>query len=283
MTDENRTLAKLIAQKFIARPDVMARQSRFGTYSPVHSAFTMDSLLAHLTGTDSLGHYLINPAGDEVKLFAIDIDLEQPSARKPDKYHLPFQADEFGQFSDWRECNPRQLWMSREQGPARDCMKFQMKMIASKLVAAIQRELEIPALAAYSGSKGVHVYGFTGKTSAEFAREGALIVLEATGWRLSRGQNFFTYNADLKDTAFGNYYLENYHQYSVEVFPKQVSIAEKEKNLGNLMRLPLGVNYKSPKDRAFFLDLRTAMQEFKPMNPIEALTTTNPWAFPHEF
>lgn len=282
MTD-NKALAKLIAQKFIARPDVMARQSRFGTYAPVHSSFTMDALLGHLGGNTSLGHYMINPEGDQVKLFALDIDLEQPREGKDKKFYLPFEEDEWGSYSDWQECNPRQFWMSRQQGPARNCMKFQMKMIASKFVAKIQRDLEIPALAAYSGSKGVHVYGFTGKMSAEDAREGALIILEETGWELSRGQNFFTYKGSLADVPFSDYHLHDYHQYSVEVYPKQATVADKEKALGNLMRLPLGVNYKSPKDTAFFLDLRSAMQDFKPMDPVEALTTTNPWAFPHEF
>jgi hypothetical protein len=283
VTEQDKTLAKLIAQKFIARPDVMARQSKFGTYAPVHSKFNMESLLAHITGQTSLGHYMIDPDGDQVKLFALDIDLEKPNPQRPHmRYLLPARQDEHTQFLDWQESNPRQLWMSREQGAARNCIKLQMRTMAGRLVSAIRKELEIPAIAAYSGSKGIHVYGFTGKVPAAMAREGALIVATAAGWNLTRGQNFFTHGLPDADVPFGDYNLHDFHQYSLEIYPKQESVGDKEKKLGNLMRLPLGVNYKSPRDRAFFIDLRSALSELKPMDPIEALTTTNPWAFPHE-
>lgn len=280
---EDKALAKLIAEKFIARPDVMARQSRFGAYSPVRSKFTMDALLGHLAGESSLGHYMINPDGDEVKLFALDIDLEKPDPRQPHvRYRLPFGQDEYTEFTDWQECDPRQIWMSRQQGAPRNCIKLQLRTLANQLVSLIRKELEIPAIAAYSGSKGIHVYGFTGRIPAVMAREGALIVARAAGWKLSRGQNFFTHGLPDADAPFKDYHLRDYHQYSLEIYPKQESVAEKDKGLGNLMRLPLGVNYKSPRDRAFFIDLRSALVDLKPMDPIEALTTTNPWAFPHE-
>lgn len=288
---EDKALAKLIAEKFIARPDVMARQSRFGAYSPVRSKFTMDALLSHIAGESSFGHYMVDPATSEVKLFALDIDLEKFSPRKPHtKYLLPFGQDEHADFIDWQECDPRQIWMSRQQGAPRNCIKLQLRTLAGRLVSTIRKLLDIPAIAAYSGSKGIHVYGFTGRVPAAMAREGALIVLKELGYTPASGQDtdwnsqignvVFKHGLPSKDEPFKDYNVHDFHQYSVEVFPKQDHVSLQE--FGNLMRLPLGVNYKSPRDRAFFIDLRSALVDLKPMDPIEALTTTNPWAFPHE-
>lgn len=285
---QEKALAKLFAQKFISRPDVKAKQSRFGTYAPDRTPFSMNDLVAHIKGDKVLGHYMVGE-DDTVKLFAFDIDLEQlhpqtlPNGNPNPAYRpmlLPQTVDEYGVYGNFEEANPRQTWMSRKQGPARQMMRFQMHYLAHKMVRAIREELEIPAVAAYSGSKGVHVYGFTGKASATLARQGAAVVLAATGWNLFRGNNVYTYS---NPDVFGqSNEVMNFHQYSLEVYPKQDSLEGKEKGLGNLMRLPLGVNYKSPKDRAFFVDLRAPFNELIPMDPIEALTTSDPWAYAHE-
>lgn len=271
--DEARTLAKLFASKFIARPDIMAVQTPDGEYRPTRDlrskeileGFSMNALLSHLMGDRTLGHYMIGPE-NQVKLFALDLDLEQ-------KGQLP--DTKFGdQYIGWRDCNPREAWMSRKQGPGRDVTKYQFRTMAHALARTVEDELGIPVAVAYSGSKGVHIYGFTGPTTAARARKGAQIVLEACNWKLFRGNNFYRIEspADHRDDL-----LHGMANFSIEVYPKQDTMDDKD--LGNLMRLPLGVNLKSPKDTPFFLDLRAAMTDFRPMDPIEALTTDNIWRY----
>jgi hypothetical protein len=121
-----------------------------------------------------------------------------------------------------------------------------MNLIAQELVDGIEA-LGLPWAVAYSGSKGVHVYGFTGKLPAADVREAARIVLDGMGhWqpRKAGGDNFF--ECLDKDPMFG------FPEFSIEVFPKQDSLDGKD--LGNLMRLPLGRNIKSA-DRPFFMDI----------------------------
>lgn len=269
--DRDRELAKLLASKFIARPDVKAKQSRFGNYSPERTPFTMPDLVDHIQGKRVLGHYMVN-TDDTVKVFAFDVDLEK---MYPEGHHayrqlcLPTRSDD-GVFDDFQVMCPRTTWMKREQGPARDYMRLQMRTIAHELVRGIEDVLDTKAVAAYSGSKGVHVYGFCGKgTPASMAREGAQMVLEELDWKLFRGQNVYIREPD-------------YENFTLEVYPKQDTLEGKEKGLGNLLRLPTGINYKSPKDGAFFIDLRTPLNDMAPMDPIEALTSKNIWAFPHE-
>jgi hypothetical protein len=278
--DEAKALAKLFASKFIARPDIMAVQTRDGEYRPtrdlrtkeVLESFSMRAILDHLEGDRTLGHYMIGP-GNQVKLFALDLDLEK-TGKLPDT--------KFGdQYLGWKPCNPREEWMSRKQGPGREVTKYQFRMMAHSLARIVEDELGIPVAVAYSGSKGVHIYGFTGPTTAARARKGAQIVLEAAGWVLSRGNNFYRFNGHKgRSSAQGGDLLDAMENFSVEVYPKQDTMDDKD--LGNLMRLPLGVNLKSPKDTPFFLDLRTAMTDFRPMDPIEALTTDNIWRYSGE-
>lgn len=272
--DVARLLAKMFASKFISRSEVMAVQTPDGEYRPTRNhetkeileAFSMQALLAHLGKTRTLGHYMTSDS-NQVKLFALDVDLEKTGKLPKGMFG--------GEYIDWQPCNPREFWMSRTQGPGRDVTKYQMRVMANKLARVVQDELGIPVAVAYSGSKGFHVYGFTGLTDAARARKGAQIVLDACGWELTRGQNFFSYRGDGSDTL-----LHGMHNFTIEVYPKQDSIDGKD--LGNLMRLPLGVNLKSPKDVPFFLDMRTALTQFTPMDPVEALTTTNPWRYPGE-
>lgn len=277
--DRDKELAKLLASQFIARPDVKARQSRFGTYAPVRSKFTMDDLLAHIQGRQSFGHYMVN-TDDTVKLFAFDVDLEKLLPEDHPMYrgnlYLPTIKNGPDDYSGWEVACPRTTWMSRKPGPAREFLKSTMHRIAASLVTAIEEILQIKALAAYSGSKGIHVYGMTGKdTPAALAREAAQLVLKEMRWEPIRGQN--VYAQQLVGDEIFDAVDRNLHQFTLEVFPKQDSLDGKD--LGNLMRLPLGVNYKSPKDGAFFLDLRTPYDDFTPMDPLEALTTNNIWAY----
>lgn len=273
--DQARTLAKLFASKFIARPDVMAVQTSDGEYRPTRNhqtkeileGFSMAALVDHIQGNRTLGHYMVG-LNDQVKLFALDLDLESKGALPRTKF-----GDEY---MGWTPCDPRAEWMARIQGHGRDVTKYQFRWLAHRLARVVEDELGIPVGVAYSGSKGVHVYGFTGPTTAERARKGAQIALEACNFELFRGNNFYRF----ADPSGGKDLLHRMDNFSVEVYPKQDSMDGKD--LGNLMRLPLGVNLKSPKDRAFFLDMRAAITQFLPMDPIEALTTTSIWRYEGE-
>jgi hypothetical protein len=269
-------LANLFAKKFIARPDVKAVQiltrdgnmiympdgvrDKDGNYTS-YRPWTRPDLLAHLSGERSYGHYLLN-TDDTCKLFAFDVDLEK-TGFLPSLPEITYD-DEWSK--SFVEADPRAAWRDRGHS-GRNWMKMQFRMIAHVLAKAIVEELNIPCAAAYSGNKGIHVYGFTGLVSADEAREGAMIVLDSIGkFEPLRGQNFFRHkNTDPVD-GFPNL--------SIEVFPKQDSLDGKD--LGNLMRLPLGKNLKTS-DPTFFIDLTSAMADMVPVDAEYALTTATPW------
>lgn len=275
MSDGNDEVANLIASRFIARPDVKAVQFADGSWAPHTDTGKRDGkrlpwkrqdLIAHLACERTYGHYLLS--GDSnCKLFAFDVDLEK-AGQVPIRLADPFASDEerlAWEEGGWIECNDlRGEWQTR-QSLLRPWMKTQFKEIAHKLLRGIYENLGLPCAAAYSGGKGIHVYGFTGLIPARDARDGALIVLEALGLTPTRGENFFKH--------------PDYANLSVEVFPKQSSLDGKD--LGNLMRLPLGRNLKS-KDPTFFIDMTTEMATMAPVDPIWALTATNPWTRPGE-
>jgi hypothetical protein len=274
-TEQDVQLAKLMAKMFIARPELKAIQNSDGSYRPLRGEpFKLPDLLTHINGRHTYGHYTTNEK-DETKLFCFDIDLEK-------KGMLPIQKNGYGQFLMFKDAEPREHWRSRKPGPGRDFIKLQLKMLANQLMSTIRSELEIPTAAAYSGSKGVHVYGFTGKTSAQIARDGARIVLDALRatdqgyWTLARGTNFYRYASD--NAAQQADPAANASQFGLEIYPKQDSVDGKEHGLGNLLRLPVGVNLKSPKrDKGFFLDMRGPLTEFAERDAVEALTVENPW------
>lgn len=258
-----------MAKMFIARPNVRAvqmsngeyitdRQGKEGPYRP----FDRASLVAHLEGNATYGHYLIEPETNDCKLFAFDIDFEQ-------KGYLPVAFDDDGTPSkESVECNPRQLWRHRDFS-GRDFMKGQLMHVAGLLASKAHRELELPVAVAYSGFKGVHVYCFTGRVSAAAARQGAQLVLELAGAEHLKGKNFFA----LPD---GDIHLDNI---SIETYPKQDNL-DGGKTFGNLMRLPLGVNRKAPKDPTFFIDLSKGpglMTPVKGENIVKYLETGDPW------
>jgi len=300
----SKELAKLFAKMFIQRPDTKAVQlSKAGgglsqgdwfpdsrikperlersPHAPL--GFNMDHLLAHLAGERTYGHYLLDD-NNNCKLFAFDVDLEKKGSFvvQPDWSELPNNVTAEYEEKWYRdnsvietvdgtgERTLRDIWVDRrrEAAPARAWLKYQMRHL-SHILASKVVELDLPCAVAYSGSKGVHVYGFTGSMPADEVREAALLVLDMVGeFEPMRGKNFYQHKNDDPVHGFKNF--------SIEVFPKQGSLDGK--SLGNLMRLPLGKNWKNPKDPTFFVDMTTALGELKPhSDPVKLLTDGNPF------
>lgn len=269
----------LFASKFIARPDAKAVQYSTRTHAGIWSPHTTtgkhdgeripwrrEDLTAHLAGTQTFGHYLLS-SESRCKLFAFDVDLEKTG-------WLPTVSWEaVDDENQWKESfvevqNLRAAWLDRAH-PGRQYMKLQFKEIAHKLLRGIVEELGIPCTAAYSGSKGLHVYGFTGLIDAAEARSGALLVLDEIGeFSPIRGENFFRHRDEDPVEGYGNL--------SIEVFPKQATLDGKD--LGNLMRLPLGRNLKAPEEPTFFIDMTSPLGALQPMDTVTALTAPNPFA-----
>ena len=287
MSDE---LAVLLAKRFVQRRDVKAVQmivknrviympdrnmEHPGRYGPV--GFKMPHLKQHLAGQATYGHYMLD-TDDQARLFAFDVDLKKTGFYVP---MTPFQDGMVEQ--EWEAANQpialgdpknekdqslRNAWGDRRH-PARPFIKTQMGMIARRLVGAIQETLGIPCAAAYSGHKGIHVYGFTGPMPAEQVRAAAHYVIESTDdWTLERGNHIYMHR--LQDPALG------YPNFNIEVYPKQDTLDEKD--LGNLMRLPLGRNLQAP-DPTFFIDLNTPVGVLTPHpNPVKLLELGDPYA-----
>lgn len=278
--DENtaRQIAKLFASKFIARPDRKAFQRANGDWYPEETPITMPDLLAHLRGERTMGHYMLSPKS-EVKLFAFDIDLEKASPEKEIYWPMPTGYDtKAGEWIGFADANPRGTWERISEYAdipwMQEFLEYQLWYVAHRICRAIETTLQIPYAVAYSGHKGLHVYGFTGLCSAEEARDGAQIVLDHTGcFEPARGKSFFKHKREL------DYNTQSCPQVSVEMFPKQTTL-EGQKGFGNLMRLPLGVHQMRPlthPHHAKFIDLRArgAGQHFIERDPIEALTVTD--------
>lgn len=275
----SKEVAKLIAAKFIARPDIKAVQRSSGEYNPVDSPFTMPDLLAHIEGQYTYGHYFLNKES-KCKLFAFDIDLDKQDrdtagniTRSP---MVPLECDSDKVFGNFAPGNPRELWLDRSKTIQRAYFKLLLRSLGQRLASAVHRSLEIPTAVAYTGSKGVHVYGFTGLMDAKDVRDGAQIILDDLDcFEPLRGNHFFKH----KDVSAGGElrYDLSFDGLTVEIFPKQVTLDGKTH--GNLMRLPLGRNTKNPKDPTFFMDLRGNHSDevFMRRDPVEALTTTDQW------
>jgi hypothetical protein len=271
--DQEQQIMRLFATKFISRPNPVAVQTSSGIYVPnKERKFNKHLLTDHLRGTETYGHYILGE-DSTCKFICFDLDLEAADPKTDKYFRLPMSADNAGVFSDWQPGDPRNHWRSRAQGPARDFLKFKMRMITNKLANSAHELLGLPIAVSYTGNKGMHVYVMTGRIPGAEAREAAKLILDhAGGWFPHKA--FYKYvhpDANLLDDP-----EENNEQFTLEVFPKQAAL-EPDKPLGNLLRLPLGVNKKSPKDPTFFVDMRSALGEIKPMDPIEALTTNNPW------
>lgn len=269
------SLANLFASKLIARTDVKAVQHSDGSYTPDRSPWKRADLEAHLAGQRTLGHYVLD-TDDTCKLFCFDVDLRgvrrSGDGEAPDGF-LPL--DGLGPedaYYNFIPDNPRKAWSNRAD-PRRPYLKFSMRLAGAMLAERIWSELGIHVAVAYSGNKGIHVYGlFNRRIPAADARDGAMIVLESMGiWQTERGDSVF----GVKDRDPENPLVN----FTVEVYPKQPSL--KGKDLGNLLRLPLGRNCKSP-DPTFFMDLTSALAEMRPVDPEWALTTSDPWKRPNE-
>jgi hypothetical protein len=281
----DKLLAQAISKLFIARRDVKAIQHSSGAYTPVETrpssseppiraSWRLQDVLDHLDCTRTFGHYLLDQ-DSKCKLFAFDIDLEKNNPVTGFHGWLPrepitdiaLRGEEPGE-GYFEPADAREAWRQRRH-PGRPWMKTQFKIIANELMRVINKDLELPCAAAYSGAKGIHVYAFTGHVSAFDAREGAHIVLETLGtFEPSKGSNFYRAKDQNPYTGFPNL--------TIEVFPKQDSLSGKD--LGNLMRLPLGRNLKT-NDPTFFINMTTAPSELTPVDPIWALTegANNPW------
>lgn len=291
-------LAALLAQRFIQRKDVKAVQVADGGYRPDRTPWKMKDLRDHIAGTVTHGHYLCDQSS-KVKLFVLDIDLEENSERtgfhgnwvqrpdlaskEADKYfdEMRTQQENDGLYmSDHviHPANPRVDWRNRNH-PGREWWKYQMRSLADILTSRIRNDLKLPCAAAYSGYKGLHVYGFTGECDAADARALAMATLElaAATWLPTgefvptKGENFFKYRHNSGNERFDA--IDGYDNLAIEVYPKQETMEGKD--LGNLVRLPMGVNQKSGR-----LNSKTNKTVFDPAFFIDQLGATNTIA-PH--
>lgn len=264
-------LARLLSLKFIQRPDAKAQQTSDGAWFPVrekdeHGKMTgpnigwkMRDLRDHIEGVKTFGNYMVDDK-DQVKLFVFDIDLDKTGtwAEWPDlaldKYNTTDRAANDAAFEAdtiIHQSTPREDWLDRKH-PGRKWYKIQLRTVADLLKRGIEKEIGVQTAVAYTGSKGLHVYGFTGTTPASTARAGALLSLEAAAnlWPLEndiepfKGKNFYKFT----DTDPHGYF----NNVTIEVFPKQENLSQG--GYGNLVRLPLGRNMKNPKDQCFFVD-----------------------------
>jgi hypothetical protein len=301
--DEKLALAKLLGQHFIQRREPVAQQTASGGYRPMRdqdkkptAIFGKKTLFEHLAGTQTYGHYMLD-ANDVTKLFVLDIDLAQwgflPGTALPaDATDSDYEA---WVRSFYLTTDLRSVWHSRKRQdvPARAYIKYQLRLLSNQLAASTHSLLGIRTAVAYTGNKGVHVYGFTGAGPAGAVRDGGEVVLDSVKYlKPSRGDNFYTdsrrtvISADPADTkqvdpAFlaswtsKDFNPDFFHNFHIELFPKQRSLEGKD--LGNLVRLPLGKNLHNPGDPTFFVDLTKPMTELSPVDPVYALTTDNPW------
>lgn len=288
------TLPTLIARRFIATPHVHALQAKSGAWYPAREynpatgkhdgpdlPFTKQVIEDHLAKKKTVGHYLINQ-DNNCKLFAFDLDLvnhdtdwiSYPSDKDIASLEMKFGDDRDRMQIAWEHLmrinrqtgNPRELWQDK-QHRSRPYLMRQMRGLAEMLSQRIHKELEIPVAVAYSGNKGLHVYGFTGMLPAADARALALEILDSFDRFTSvKGRNFFADTDTDPETG--------YPTLEIEVFPKQDTVNA----YGNLMALPLGMNQKAPNSRKFFVDQRSPQSTIVPHNdPETVLEGGDPW------
>lgn len=269
-------LAQLILDRHVQRRDVYAVQDDTGAYRPVYQELTAERVDHHLHGRQTIGHYTSDQQG-LTRVLAFDVDLEVEGTWT--RYPLPEQfPDLHGEALDrWMASHcqqiayaPREAWLDRSH-PSRRFVKYMLRTVAEGLSYGMRSELGLHTAIAYSGSKGVHVYGYTDPVDIAEARAGCELALDAAGavlggeFHLHRGRNFYKlYSGPAWADSF-----------AVEIFPKQSSMEGKK--LGNLMRLPLGVNRKNPSDPCFFVDRTKAYSHLDPADPITALDRELAW------
>ena len=306
MSADTGTIAAQIAKTFIARRDVKALQSRSGAYRPVvedpskpHTSpripWTMGDLMAHVDGSKTFGHYILSKEST-AKVFCFDIDLEQhvkSEDERPVKWDVLDPRD--NETIIQREGNAREFWHPERMwqwcstcgkgwyidfqpprcvdpdhehdlgtGTNPDTMALTsiLQQTAFALAAKANELLDIPVAVSYSGNKGLHVYGLVGEQPAADIRMAANLVLDAMDhYAPSRGHVFFRDKRDGFDAL------------SIEVFPKQDALEGKD--LGNLIRLPLGINRKSG-NRGYFLK-QGALGHLVEADAMESMTAGLRW------
>lgn len=276
MGHDPNSLANQLASRFIQRRDVKAIQ-RNSAYMPVTSngktdgdylPWTRDDLVNHVTGQQSFGHYLVGTDG-QAKLFAFDIDLTKWSERseRPEPTWLPIDEDGYTVNVEPRPLQPREAWKHPKAPPElRRFLIAQMRGVADLLAQTCLDLLDVPVAVSYSGSKGLHVYGLTGAAPAQDLRSAAVEVINYTEqFTPLRGKNFYRHVDESPRTGYGCIDLE--------VFPKQDDL--KDKDLGNLMRLPLGTHARG--GRSYFLNLSSHVDELVEADPVAALEGGDPW------
>jgi len=260
-------VTNLLASRFIQRKDVKAVQ-RGDIYYPDRSRWTRADLEAHVSGEKSFGHYLVGTDG-QCKLFAFDIDLMKWDERntRAQPTWVPIDENGYNADAEPKTLQPRDAWQHPKAPPElRRFLVAQMRGVAD-LLATLTADLGIDVAVSYSGSKGMHVYGFTGAAPAHDVRGAAMDIIDIAGcFEPLRGKNFFRHASD--DPRTGHGCIE------VEVFPKQDDLSGKD--LGNLLRLPLGVHTKSGK-RAHFVTLNSHVDELVELDPVVALEGGSPW------
>lgn len=246
MTNATEDLARALGRSFIERRDVKALQSHKGTYRPIEEKWTLQDLVDHIEGTTTWGHYLVAP-GNTCRIFAFDIDLNETG-------WISIEPDEY------QEISPRSVWLTAQSNdPIRLDLQMQLRCMAEGLAIRTKKLLpDVKVLVAYSGGKGMHVYGLLDAgTPAGDAREAGRLVLDSftDTFELVAGKNFYRHKYA-------------YSCLSIELFPKQDEL--REGGYGNLLRLPLGKNRKTGHD-GFFVDLSRPINELRVDDPAVAL------------
>lgn len=266
-------MVRLLGTRFVARRDVKAFQRDDGAWFPDRSTFTMQDFRDHLAGTKTLGHYLLDTDGN-CKYFAFDIDLvkhnrdcnpgpgERCTGCPMGFANLEISAD--GNpvaVGEPHVVIPRQAFLSDDERVV-NTLRIHLRLMAEGLAYRIHKRLDIPVAIATSGHKGLHVYGFTGLMPAEACKLVAFSILEEfTCFEQFRGENFWRHTSE-------------YSVLDIEVFPKQTNLDGKE--LGNLMKLPLGL-HRVTKQRAEFLTTKSPPDRWVTMDPEYALSGDLPW------
>lgn len=282
LNERDEELAKLFAKMFIARKDVKALQVRDGGYRPIREPWKMRDLRDHIAKTKTFGHYTNDPDG-MTKLITFDIDLQKAGTwvQEPADLWDVQSAEELIEKSIIHEnVNPRELWRTRDRA-SRPWFK-QLLRRATDTIAGASFSFGYKTAAAYTGNKGTHVYTFfDDPVHISEARQMALMILETAGNTLSpigfeavKGKNFFSLlHPDDPWTDMSSL--------NIEIYPKQDTMDDKD--FGNLVRLPLGVNHHGPvikgnHEPTFFVDQRCAQTELKPHpDPVALLTEGNPF------
>lgn len=251
--------AQLIAANFIARPDVIAVQGQGGVYFPWRDRsrnlvpFNRERIEAHLSGSATYGHYVIN--GDSCKLFCFDIDLDKGW---------------YGQY-DCAAGDDGSMWNNRDiildhDDPRRGRLIRRLRAVADGLAVGIKSEIGAKVAVSYSGSKGMHVYCLYGEAvSATRAVRDARKVMSRYVVKGNSRVGLSPKSTNSKYNQWGHAFTPGC---TIEVFPKQTHV--EPGRFGNLLRLPLGIHQKTGSP-AFFIDITADPSELIPIAPERAL------------